>query len=415
MKKILIITDSFPPSFNPRMGYLCKYLPENDWQSLIVAEFNSIHYYNELSKNQNVTYINFYFSKSKIITKIKYIFVFFFDFLFNYKKLIFNKYCNKIIKSNDIKIILSSSSSKTFVAGTASMLSKKYNIPFIMDLRDIAEQFPNYEDISKKLRSKAISNIFIPIISNRYKKERNKYLKKANVVTTVSEWHKNFLSQFNQNSKLIFNGYDDNIFKPEKIISDKFIISYTGNIETTELKDPRPFLDAIIELFRENKVNKNNFQIDFYFTKSMSKNIMNNLLNNSPIKNLINIYNSVQNTELPKILNKSSILLLLANKACASGPKGIMGTKLFEYLAVEKPILCVKNDEACIEETIKNTNSGFASSNISEIKNYILSKYYEWLKNAYTKQNSNKNEIKKFSRRNQSEEFIKIINSLSNN
>lgn len=415
MNKILIICDSFPPSFNPRMGYLCKYLLDNNWQPVIVTEFYPSYFYKNLSENQNVKYINFYFSKSHIISKIRYFFVFCADFFFNYKKRIFYKECKKLIKNDDIKIVLSSSSSKTFVAGVAARISKENNIPFIMDLRDIAEQFPNYEDVSKNFRSKFLSRALIPIISNRYKNERNKYLNQANVVTTVSEWHKNFLKNFNPNTELIFNGYDDDIFKAEKIISEKFIISYTGNIETTELKDPRPFLEAVGELFQEKKINPENFEIDFYFTKAMSNNIMEKLLKDSSIKSLVKIFDSVQNTELPKILNKSSILLLLANKECPEGPKGIMGTKLFEYIAVEKPIMCIKNDEACIEATIKETNSGIACSDIPTIKNFIMEKFEEWKEKSFTKQDVNKIAVKKYSRRNQSQEFIKIINLLITN
>lgn len=95
MKKILIICDSFPPSFNPRMGYLCKYLLDNNWEPIIVSEFYPSYFYKNLSENQNVKYINFYFSKSHIISKIRYIFVFFADFFSTTRKKYFTRNAKK--------------------------------------------------------------------------------------------------------------------------------------------------------------------------------------------------------------------------------------------------------------------------------------------------------------------------------
>ena len=41
MRKVLIITEAFPPAFNPRMGYLAKYLPEFNWDADIITH-NSV-------------------------------------------------------------------------------------------------------------------------------------------------------------------------------------------------------------------------------------------------------------------------------------------------------------------------------------------------------------------------------------
>ena len=36
--KILLLTEVFPPAFNPRMGYLVKYLKEYGWEVVVVTE-----------------------------------------------------------------------------------------------------------------------------------------------------------------------------------------------------------------------------------------------------------------------------------------------------------------------------------------------------------------------------------------
>ena len=88
-----------------------------------------------------------------------------------------------------------------------------------------------------------------------------------------------------------------------------------------------------------------------------SKEVLSKLAENYQISDYMDYFEYVPAAQIPEILNHSSILLQLANKMSESGPKGIMTTKLFEALAVEKPILCVRSDEAYLEETINKTHS----------------------------------------------------------
>ncbi|MFC1451349.1 hypothetical protein ABXK36_36855, partial [Bacillus cereus] len=78
----------------------------------------------------------------------------------------------------------------------------------------------------------------------------------------------------------------------------------------------------------------------------------------------------------PAILNRSSILLQLANKAGETGPKGIMSTKLFESFAVEKPMLCVRSDESFLEENIRRARAGASARNAQEAYDFILFLYW---------------------------------------
>jgi glycosyltransferase involved in cell wall biosynthesis len=105
--------------------------------------------------------------------------------------------------------------------------------------------------------------------------------------------------------------------------------------------------------------------------------------------------------------------LLLANSSTGEkSPKGIMGTKLFEYLAVEKPILCVRNDEGCLEEVINLANAGLAASTVKEVEKFILEKFTDWQKNGYTHQSVNQEFVQQFSRKRQAEQFADLFNKL---
>lgn len=413
MKNILILCDAFPPSFNPRMGYLCKYLANFDCKPIVITEYTPQNMYSNLTDKQDVTYINYYHSKNRILQKIKYAFVFFAELFFNYKTIIFKREAVKKIKQYNISLILSSISLRPYSALAACRTGTEFNIPFMVDLRDIAEQFPENDRISKKTANAKFNKFISKVITKKNLRQRNRILKKASALTTVSKWHRELLSKYNSNVQLIYNGFDPELFYPKIIKNRQFAVSYTGRIESKSIKDPSIFFEAMANLFAEKKIDAEKFKIQFYLTDEISKKIIKKIAETYKITDFINVFDTVQNSQIPQILNESSILLLLSNKSTGKNtPKGIMGTKLFEYLAVEKPVLCVRNDEACLEETIKNSCAGLAASTVEEAEKFILEKYAEWQQNGYTHQAVKREYIRQFSRKQQAAQFVDVINDV---
>ncbi|MDR3328088.1 MAG: glycosyltransferase [Prevotellaceae bacterium] len=414
MKNILILCDALPPSFAPRMGYLCKYLPSLGWKPIVITEYNSQKYYKNITENENVTCINFFHNKKNNVSKLKYLFVFIADYLFDYKEVIIKNRAKKLLKNNNISIILSSNSFRTCFAKAAMELAVKHQIPFVLDIRDIFEQFPNDEYASRLLiKSNAINDFVTKHIKKHFLKQRNSILPKANTITTVSEWHRDFLKKFNPNVQLIYNGFDPDLFNYQKVNAEKFKITYVGRIESLDIKNPTLLFEAVKILADKKLIEKDKFRLEFYLINETSKEIIKTLSQKFDVEEFITIFGTVQNIQVPEILNNSSILLLLANKATENkSPKGILGTKLFEYMAVEKPILCVRNDESFIEEIINKSNSGVAASNVEQSAEFILSKLNEWQTQGFTHQTINKDFIRQFSRKTQAEQFAKILSEM---
>jgi hypothetical protein len=63
-----------------------------------------------------------------------------------------------------------------------------------------------------------------------------------------------------------------------------------------------------------------------------------------------------------------------------------MGTKFFENIGIEKPVLCVRSDEECLADAIEKTHAGLAATNVEEVKAFIVEKYQEWKQNGFTHQ-----------------------------
>ena len=414
MKNILILCDSFPPAFAPRVGYLCKYLPEFGWNPIIVTEYLPLNIFEKISNIQNIKYINFFWRKNGKFKKLKYLFIFISELFFNLKNIIFKRQVKNFIKNQDFSVILTTVSWRSFPALTAKQLGFKYKIPFIVDCRDIYEQFPNQEFTSKFFNLPSfLSKPLVFFILKKYKNQRNKILQKANAVITVSDWHTQKLSEYNKNTFLIFNGFDNETFFYKQVKCNKFKITYTGRIESQAVKDPSLLFESIAYLHEKGLINHESVRIQFYLLDQSSKNIIKKIAEKYKVMMYVDYFDGVSNDKVPDILNESSILLLLANLSIGEKtPKGIMGTKTFEYLAVEKPILLVRNDESCLEETINNSNTGIAASSIEEVNQFIMEKYSEWQNNGYTHQNTNKQYIEQFSRRYQAKQFVQIFESL---
>ena len=416
MRKVLIICDIFPPAFAPRMGYLCNYLPEFGWEPVVITEYIPQRIYEKLSKNcQHVTYVNYYHSENNFIRKIKYVFVFLADFLFGYKDMKMKKIAQKQIESQTISLVLTSSY-RTFPLRTAHTLSKKNNLPLVVDLRDIIEQFPGNEHISKKFtQSRLLNRMIANVLTKKLFKQRNKVLKDADAVTTISLWHVEILKQFADNVQLIYNGFDPELFVPKILTDNVFKITYTGRLMSEELRDPSLLFEAVSNLYTGGKIEPKNFRIQFY-TDDESAKTLRSIAQNYHIADFIDYFGYVSNHEIPDILNSSSIVLLLTNKSVGTKtPKGIMTTKVFEYLAVEKPVLCVRSDEGCLAETIRETGSGIAASSVEEVERFILEKYAEWKQNGYTHQKIDRQKVQQFSRKEQAKQFVRIFASLIKN
>jgi glycosyltransferase involved in cell wall biosynthesis len=391
LKKILIITDAVTkPLYTPRVRNLYHYFSQ---KGIEIDWFTEQHEEIPTSFNLKLHQIPFYKHKG-ILGKTEWIIKNILNLLFDYKN---NYFAQKVLSAtqNTNYDLVFCSTFHTFGLKAALKVAQKQNIPLHIDLRDIAEQCDTNEYNNSKLALGFISKTYRNINISR----RNIILQQANCITTVSPWHVNFIKQFNPNTHLIYNGYDTCTFKPQTIKSNFFDIIYTGKWYGSTLQDPTLLFQALAEI--------NNPQIRLiWYTNTDIHSQISKLANQHNLTSPLVINNYVPNDEIPNLLNQSSIILVLTNK----GNRGIMTTKFFEALGVEKPILCVRSDENCLAQTIKETECGLAATNVEDIKEFILYYYNQWQKQGYTHVDVKNKE--QFSRQNQALLFEKIFNQV---
>ena len=398
-KKILIVTDCFPPNFAPRIGTLSCNLEKMGWDVTIISEDSGEVHYNLPNLPQKVFKHNYQYN----LSTTQYYFKTALNLFFDHKTKCFWEKFYKEIKNERFDLVLCSTFNE-FPLNLAYKISKKLNIPIVCDIRDLVEQFGNKLYSRNSLSNNPINKFFTSLIRKKRIYRRNQILKKADAVTTVSPWHKEYLGQLNKNVHLIYNGYSEEIFYPKDVKSDTFDIIYAGRLLDPNAQNPELLFKAIEHLKLEK------LRLVWYVDKA-SKEIISREIEDYPTaKSISEVNNLVPVGKVPMLLNKSSIILVLTNKSDENGPKGIMTTKFFEAVGVEKPVLCVKSDEGCLAQVINDTNAGLSAKTEEEVIEFITEKYNEWQKNGFTRQNLRNKEY--FCRENQANQFIEIFNTL---
>lgn len=348
MKKLLLVSDPpAAPGYLPRLRYLCDFLVRKGYEiTLLTEEYQPLTFIH----NYPIQTIRMY-SGSRIDWFLKTIWT----LLTNWHNRAFAKKYLSNYKKGDYDLVLCSAFSD-FPLGAAQRIAQSLKVPLICDIRDLDEQVDDsryqYKHQSKWLMP------FRRLYQAIHIRRRNKVLRAANAITTVSPWHVDFIKQFNPNVHLIYNGYDEAQFYPEDIKINRFNVSYIGSLFEWQ----KPALNKVQQAIEElNEERASSIYLDIHTPQC------------KPIA-----YN-----ELGDAIRRSSIMLVFTSSAT----HGMMTTKFFEAIGCAKPVLCVPSDKGCLADTIKTTNAGIATDDMKEIKDFILNKYQEWLSNGFTIQN----------------------------
>lgn len=391
-KRVLILCEAIaPPAYSPRVVTLVEWLQGRGWQCVLITEECA-----EQAYHTDICPIYQMPVYSNILA----------DKLFYGKDKALYEYAKEVVDVRSFDVIFCSSY-YYFPLYAASLLAEEYGKPLLVDLRDIAEQWGNVPYFTRKVTSLKKLDYWIgKAYERRQLRGRNTILRKAKVVTTVSPWHREVLAQYNPNTHLIYNGYDAEVFVPKDIKSEQFCISYLGKLYSTSLRDPRLLFAAMEQLVAQGAIDSACVRVTFHIDLPAIPHIQ-ALGEKYHITDILDVSGYVARQDILPIMHSSSILLVLTTLSTDKGTHGIMGTKFFENIGVEKPILCVRSDEECLADAIERTNAGLAAREVEEVKAFILDKYKEWQKNGYTRQAVKDKE--QFTRQKEAQQFEELL------
>jgi len=369
--RILLLSDGIaPPSFNPRLRCLYEDAVSKGYEvNLVMEKVSDV----KIPFDIPCDLVSLYSG-----TRFDWIVKNVWSLLFDWKNKTMSSYVERRYGQRRYDRIICTAF-HTFPLRAAIEFGRRHGIPVTLDIRDIVEQAPG--NTRGYLRHKGgILNLFTGLYNQVNLSRRNRWLRLSDKVTTVSPWHVRTLKRYNDNTILAYNGYDSNLFFPFDLSSEQFRISYIGKFYGPPLQDPTMLFEALSELMDEIP-----FVLEVH-TSDIGIAALNSLSEQYGLKEKCNIGGFVPNDEVLNIMRGSSILLVFSNKASDMTCHGMMTTKFFEALGVEKPVLCVRSDEECLSKVIKETNAGLAATEIGQIKDFVREKYLEWKEKGFTRQ-----------------------------
>lgn len=300
------------------------------------------------------------------------------------------KYLSKFLKKNNIDLIISTGPPHSMHV-IALRLKKKFNIPWIADFRDPWTDIDFYE----KLRLTKWAD-------GRHKKQEKEVLTYADHVVTVSPGCASDLEKKNNRRvEVIYNGFDPHDYNFHKPEPDKsFSITHFGALNKD--RNPVSLWKAMRELSEES--GHFNKALVIQLIGQTDKTVIEEIKKNGLYKNLVLIKHLPHKEGLKK-LSTSQLLLLPINDA--PNANGILPGKMYEYLAIKRPILAIGPANADFNQIIKETNSGIVHTfdDVSGIKK-TLSGYFDLFEKNKLVVRSDSYE--KFSRKNLARQFIEL-------
>lgn len=419
MKSLLLITDSFPPAFAPRMGYLCKYLARNsEWAVTCVhAKINKRRTDHAATFSHLVGFVNkeyeYLWEDGIHVISLRQGFERLFRggfpigefvaFLLGkvwYKifKYGFNLEAKSIVRraltEGTYDLILGSSGGAR-VYELAEYARRLSGLPLIQDFRDVSEE---RAQVVKGIRAAALLAC------------RNRCVERANSVVVTTKSHQCLLGKNNSKTILIHNGYDPDIFLrgvPEP--GPEFVIVYVGSF----YRDVSP-IDIMIRglcEFVSQPFVRGKAKAVFYSPESAYEKDIVPYVPESLRSAVVNAP-SVPQDRLCQVFRRASVLLTLSHIKLDTC--GHITTKLFEYLASGRPILEVSSGLIGEEEEIlEDCRGGVIASSSNEIVRFLNGKFDEWMQTGVVANCGDEEKVSRFSRARECAEYLKLMEQVS--
>jgi|GEM_PF-3108138 len=288
----------------------------------------------------------------------------------------------KIWRKNTFKAVIATTPQFSWFDSfkLARWVSKSYNVPWIADFRDVEGQNYSYpkiawKDLSKK-PGRVIGQILHPLRSKIRSTHEISLCKTAFACTTVSEGLVTLLkSQGLSCVNLLINGYEPDEYRhidSEKTV--KFRILYAGALHWEQ--NPSLLFDALDQIIRE-KHDSFIQSLDLIF-HGVTREALDPYLKGRACRGLVQCFPRIPKKNIQRKMKGSAILLHLSH----GNAKGIMTSKITEYLGAGRPIMTIPGDNDVVDAFLKDTNAGVSLKAVDEIKAYLLKQFEYWRSNG---------------------------------
>ena len=430
LNKVLIIAYYWPPSGGSgvqRWLKFVKYLPQLGWEPYVFTPENPSFTVHDPSLQKDIPQsvevvklpiweqYDLFFSFSKLFGKkqIKQS-----DFLSIGKKTFFQKvssfirgnffipdarifwispsvtFLHDFIRSNQIDKIITTGPPHSMHLIGLKLKGKNHSLTWVADFRDPWSEWDLLDTLS-----------LTSFARKRHQSLERKVLTKADHVITIAPFHVKRLEAIsNRKVELITNGFDEDDFSGiTHIKTKKFTLRHIGVVD--ELRDPRPIMEALKLIYKEDSVFRENVMVEF--VGNVNSAFKEYVKEDDTLKAITNFIDQIPHDALIKLYGETDLqLLVLAHTTIAPGN---LPGKFFEYLASGNPILAIGSVSGDAAAVLNKSGAGkiFERENQPEIVEAIREYFLNW-KNGIHKSSES---VAIYTRKNLTQQLIRILAS----
>jgi hypothetical protein len=176
------------------------------------------------------------------------------------------------------------------------------------------------------------------------------------VVVVGSGMRDEFKDAYGVEPLIITNGYDEDDFKINQVPSvSNFVLSHVGTLVPS--RNPIQLWKVLGEMVRDNQRFASVFKIRLVGKVDVS---IREAINLNGLTEHVEYIDYINHDRVPVELKTASALLLVLNDT--PNAKGILTGKLFEYLAAQRPIICLGPTNGDAARVLDDTNAGVVVS-----------------------------------------------------
>lgn len=275
-------------------------------------------------------------------------------------------------------------------------LKKRTGLPWVADLRDLWAD--NYAYPWSELRRAVDRRI------------EHRVLQDADAILSVSEPLAQVLrSHHPPRASSILNG-----FPPEEAagldypLSRHFTITYTGTLYPGK-RNPEPLFEALAGLVVRDAIDPKMLELRLY-----GRNI-----DQPSLRAAFAAHGLGQNVVLGGLLPRDEVLqrqresqILLALDWMDERQPGVYTGKIFEYLAAQRPILCIGPPGSVVDTLLRETGAGHQCSTVPQVQDFLLESYQEFKGSGRVTYHGDRTIIQRYDHNSMSRQFAEVLSRI---
>lgn len=327
----------------------------------------------------------------KIFTAIEFIFRYWWPSILPYGNLF--TYAFNYAKNNKVdKVLISGKPFMLFKIGYK--IRKKLSIPWLADYRD-GWTTDNYPE--------AIGPLTKPVhVFNRYFEK--KWMTTATSFVTVSAHIKEGIQNYTGvKGEVVYNGFyaEKNSIMPIQKNNTSITFLYSGVLYNGQ--DYQTVVTAFKKIIDQYK-GQIDVKLLFLGTAFANPSFVNNPLFKGYENNIV-MMERVNYQAALKIHEQADVFVMLTHQ----GKKGIVSSKIFDYIKFNKPVVLFDNDFDILEEILTNSGLGIIAGNAQLLEQKLDTIVKEKLQTGLIGIKPDTNYINSFSRENQAKKLAQFI------